>query len=83
MFEVTAGELDRSASAVVRRVSLGGLAVITRHGLPMAMMVSIPDAVALLPSELMMGPQGAELSRKYVERAERRLVSAQMHGRWY
>jgi prevent-host-death family protein len=83
MFEVTTGELDRSASRVIRRVRRGEVAVITRHGLPAAVMLSIPDAVEMLPDRLMGGSDGAALSRKYIERWEERLSSARMHGRWY
>jgi prevent-host-death family protein len=83
MFEVTVGELDRGASRVVRRVRHRQVAVITRHGLPAAVMLSIPDAIEMLPAALMMGPEGAALSRKYIERFERRMAGARMHGRWY
>jgi prevent-host-death family protein len=45
--EVTARELSRDTSAVLARVRAGGRAVITKHGMPVAVLMEVDEAVGL------------------------------------
>lgn len=82
--EVTVTELDRNASRVVERVRQGEVAVVSRHGRAIALIVPIEDGRALLPPDLGADdrPLG-ELAKKFERRQVRREWSALMHGRWY
>jgi antitoxin (DNA-binding transcriptional repressor) of toxin-antitoxin stability system len=68
---------------VIARVIEGDVAVVTRHGVPVAAILPARDALRLLPFEyVMIGPLRA-LSDRFVERERRRASSGTMHGRWY
>jgi prevent-host-death family protein len=45
--EVPARELSRDTSAVLARVRAGGRAVITKHGMPVAVLMEVDEAVGL------------------------------------
>jgi prevent-host-death family protein len=80
--EVTMGELDRRAAGVIRDVAGGRIAVISRHGKPVAVIVPLADAEALRP----VGIEGDELTgmrERFANRERRRWWSRILHGRWY
>jgi antitoxin (DNA-binding transcriptional repressor) of toxin-antitoxin stability system len=87
-WEVTISELDRNASRVLHRVSKAGdVAAITRHGLAVALIVPLNDAVSLLPSEYVMSADLGAISAQLTERSRRRYSAAIQHartrrGRW-
>jgi antitoxin (DNA-binding transcriptional repressor) of toxin-antitoxin stability system len=80
--EVSVTELRRAAASVIRRVGAGELAVISRHGRPVALMLAIGDPETLLPAEVEPGLL-AELAGAFVRRARWRRISELNHGRWY
>ena len=79
--EVALSELNREASSVVRRVEGGELAVVSRHGRPVAMILPIATALAWAPSELTSTGKGRELGAEFQRRDDRRFWSASLHGR--
>jgi prevent-host-death family protein len=81
--EVPIRKLDRHASEVVAAVTEGEVAVITRYGVPVAVILPARDALRLLPIEYVMGGPLRALSVRLVERERRQASSALMHGRWY
>lgn len=82
--EVSIRELDRRTCRVIDLVSEEQeVVVITRYGLPVAMILSLTDAVRLLPSSFVMSGDLGELSREFVRRARARNDSRFAHGRWY
>jgi prevent-host-death family protein len=80
--EVTMNDLDRRAARVVHGVVGGEVAVITKHGSPVAMIVPFADAPGLKPAEI-----GAvsltRLRERFAARENRRWWSRILHGRWY
>jgi prevent-host-death family protein len=80
--EVTMDELDRGAARVVRTVRAGEVAVITKHGRPVAMILSVPLAADALPPEVL-GSRWRELEAAFARREWRRSISALLHARWY
>lgn len=81
--EVTMNELDRRASAVVGEVCEGRIAVVTRHGLPVAVVLSLEDAVTMLPSEVILSEDALELADSFERRRFRRKVSSLVHSRYW
>lgn len=79
--EVTLSELNHGASDVVRRVEGGELAVVSRHGRPVAVIVPITEAVLWAPPEVTSGEDGRPLGEEFERRAHRRYWSNMMHGR--
>jgi prevent-host-death family protein len=57
--EVPARELSRDTAAVLGRVRAGGRAVITKHGMPVAVLMEVEEAVGLCGTVLL-GRQDAE-----------------------
>ena len=51
--EVSVRELSRSTSAVLARVCTGGRVVITRHGVPTAVLMEVDEAVGLCATALL------------------------------
>lgn len=79
--EVALSELNREASAVVQRVEGGELAVVSRHGRPVAMILPIAIALAWAPAELAATGKGSELGAEFQRRDDRRFWSDALHGR--
>jgi prevent-host-death family protein len=78
--EVPVTELRRRAAAVIEGVVAGEAAVISKHGMPIAVLVPFGDGEKLLqhevaPSEL------NELDQMFERRARRRRLSELLHGR--
>jgi prevent-host-death family protein len=80
--EVTMDDLDRHAARVVRGVVGGAVAVITKHGSPVAMIVPLADAPGLEPAEIGAASL-AGLRERFAAREKRRWWSRILHGRWY
>ena len=80
--EVTITELDRSASRVIARVVGGELVVVSKHGAPVAFVLPIEAAVALLPAEVTMSGAMRRLAEEFERRDLRRTLSRYAHGRW-
>jgi prevent-host-death family protein len=81
--EVPLGELDKRASKVLAEVMRGEVAVISRYGTPVAMILPLELAVSRLPEELVFSGDLRELAERFEERASRRHRSRLLHGRWY
>jgi prevent-host-death family protein len=81
--EVTVGELDRRASEVVERVRDGEIAVVSRHGRPVAMILPIADALELRPVDASDAPTLGALAAKFRALEHKRHLDALYHGRWY
>ncbi len=79
--EVSIRWLDRHASDVIAAVMEGKVAVVTRHGVPVATILPARDAVRLLPMVYVMSGPLRVLSECFVERERRRARSDTMHGR--
>jgi prevent-host-death family protein len=77
--EVTLRELSRNASGIVARVGEGTRAVVTRHGVPVAVILEVEEAVGLCGSVLLTRQEaerrlfGLELEARLRERRARRL----------
>jgi prevent-host-death family protein len=69
--EVPARELSRDTSAVLARVRAGGRAVITKHGMPIAVLMEVDEAIGLC---------GTVVLRKC--EAERRLFGDELDARF-
>lgn len=80
--EVTITELDRCASRVIARVTGGELVVVSKHGAPVAVVMAIGDAIALLPAEVTMSGAMRRLAEEFERRDLRRTLSRYAHGRW-
>ena len=80
--EVPLTVLHREPRAVVERVERGELAVVSRHGRPVAMIVQIEDALAWVPPGLVDSGEGRRLGAEFERRLDRRQMSALLHGRW-
>jgi prevent-host-death family protein len=66
--ELAIGELNRSTSRVVREVADGQRIIVTRHGEPQAVILSIGDAIELLV-EGQVGALSTEATRDFQEGA--------------
>jgi prevent-host-death family protein len=51
--EVTARELNRNTAGVLARVGAGERAIITRHGVPVAVLMEVEEAVGLCGTTLL------------------------------
>jgi prevent-host-death family protein len=51
--EVSITELSRETSAVLARVRVGGRAIVTRHGAPVAVLMEVEEAVGLCGTVLL------------------------------
>jgi prevent-host-death family protein len=80
--EVTMDDLDRRAARVIREVAGGRIAVVTRHGKPVAVMVPLADAETLRPVEIE-SEDLTTLRDRFAKRERRRWWSRILHGRWY
>jgi antitoxin (DNA-binding transcriptional repressor) of toxin-antitoxin stability system len=82
--EVSMRELDRHTCRVIDLVSEErDVVVVSRYGLPVAMILPLDDAVSLLPPSYVMGGELGELSQRFVRRASARSEARLAHGRWY
>ena len=81
--EVTISELDRYASRVVRGVIAGEIAVVSRHGRPVALVLPLDRAILELRYETTMTGPMRELLAAFERRDFQRAMSALMHGRWW
>jgi prevent-host-death family protein len=79
--EVTMDELDRRAARVIRDAVAGEVAVVTRYGKPVAVIVPLADAEGLRPAEIAAGDLDP-LRARFAERERRRWWSRILHGRW-
>jgi len=71
--EVSIGELNRSTSAVVRSVRRGERVIVTRHGEPQAVVLSVEDLIdAIVELQL----------AEFVEKAERDLETDDVLEPW-
>lgn len=80
--EVALTELRRETAAVIRRVVRGEVAVVSRHGRPVAMLVAIGDRRTLRPVAVD-DRDLAPLAARFAARALARRWSELLHGRWY
>lgn len=74
-------ELDRHAARVVREVTGGRAAVVTRNGEAVAMIVPLAEVESLQPAAVEPAAV-AELRDRFAEREEHRWWSRILHGRW-
>jgi len=72
-------ELDRGSARVIARVEQGELAVVSKNGWAVAMIVRLQEAVRLLPAEFVVGGAAGELAREFERRADRRAWRLLMH----
>ena len=80
--EVTVTELRERTASVIERVGGGEVAVVSRHGRPLAVLMPLADCEGLSPATA--NPQQlAELAQRFERRRLRREWSALMHGRWW
>lgn len=77
--EVTMRELDRHASRVIAGVERGELAVVSRNGWAVAMIVRLEEAVTLLPGDFVVGGAAGDLAREFERRADRRAFRLILH----
>ena len=84
LVEVTLSQLNHQASAIVRKVERrGSVAVVSRHGKAVAILLPFPEAIEWLPSWFFGEGRSAELGAEFERRARDRADSARMHGRWW
>lgn len=84
LLEVTLSELNRTVSAVVRKVERrGAIAIVSRHGRAAAILLPLPEAMEWLPSWMFSAEPAAALGAEFERRARARAASAHMHGRWH
>jgi prevent-host-death family protein len=69
--EVTVRELSRDTSAVLARVQDGGRAIVTKRGVPVAVVLEVDEAIGLC---------GTVLVRR--NEAQRRLFGEELNHRW-
>jgi prevent-host-death family protein len=79
--EVTVTDLRRGTAALVDRVRGGEIAVITKHGRPLAMVLGLADGERLLPVEVTESDV-AKLAAFLERREFLRRLSELYHGRW-
>ncbi len=79
---MTLGELDRRASRVIARVRAGELAVVSRHGSPVAVILPLREAIAWLPPEAVLEGEARTLAQRFARREFRRAIGRLTHGRW-
>ena len=80
--EVTVTELRRRAAGVLEEVKDGQIAVVSKNGWPVAILLPLEDEEKLLPPSVREDDL-AELAAMFERRAFRRRWSELMHGRWY
>ncbi len=80
--EITLTELRRQTAAVIDRVGRGEVAVVSKHGRPVALVLPIADEAKLRPAALEEA-DFAPLIERFAERALERRWSQLLHGRWY
>jgi prevent-host-death family protein len=81
--EVTLAELTRRTATVIRRVQEGEVAVVTRHHLPVAMLVPLADALELRPLDASDAQNLGALAARFRALDHKRHLDALYHGRWY
>lgn len=74
-------ELDRRAARVIGDAVAGEVAVITRYGKPVALIVPLADSDRLRPAEITDGDLD-HLRSRFAARERRRWWSRILHGRW-
>ena len=80
--EVGLRELDRRASAVISEViDDGAVLAITKHGLPVALVLPVTEAIRLLPASYVTSGDLGELSRRFAKRTDARRHSRAIRGR--
>jgi prevent-host-death family protein len=79
--EVTVTELCERTAPVVASVAAGEVAVVSRHGRPLALLVPLADRDSLTP--VTVGASELDgLAQSFARRRFRRRWSELMHGRW-
>lgn len=94
--EVSVRELDRNSSAVLAEVRDGQRTIVTRYGIPVAVLLSVADALELggprpprpIASVLQLRVELREelatlLGSEAERRVRRRELGRYLHGRWY
>jgi prevent-host-death family protein len=79
--EVTLTELRERTATVVAAVAGGEVAVVSKHGRPLVLLVPLADRDALTPADVE-ASQLASLAEGFARRRFRRRWSELMHGRW-
>jgi prevent-host-death family protein len=79
--EVTLTELRERTAAVIAAVAAGEVAVVSKHGRPLAVLVPLADRDSLTPASVEAVALG-RLAHRFERRRFQRRWSELMHGRW-